>query len=159
MTTHLFDFSWKKLSLVILGLVLILQFTGVVQFAAAQTNQPPSIGSHISTELDNRRFPGTLRAQGDAKPEEDVFTFKDGKFVSEGCLEWGFTPAPYWVRKDSEGVHFLSELSSPEHGTMRYEGTFDGKALKGTAKWKKVRWYWTLERDYNFMGGPSGPAK
>ena len=37
---------------------------------------------------------------------------------------------------------------------MRYEGVFDGTQIKGTAYWKKARWYWTLEREYLFQGKP-----
>lgn len=108
--------------------------------------------SKQSAALDGRRFVGTLKAKGDSPPDNDAYMFKDGKFVSEGCLKWGFSPARYWLRRDDDGLHFLAELSSPEHGTMRYEGVVDGKVIKGTAYWKKARWYWTLEREYSFQG-------
>lgn len=145
--------------LVALGLLFSVQQLSDGPHALAQdrslapgTNQP-------STELDGQRFVGTLKAQGDDVPDNDAFMFNDGKFVSEGCQKWGFSPAPYWVRRDRDGLHFLSELSSPEHGTMRYEGVFNGKELKGTAYWKKVRWYWTSEREYTFQGKPPVPGQ
>lgn len=137
--------------------LLLLTVTGFT--AAAQETKTNPQGDPMQRELESRRFVGFLQALGDADPEKDAYTFKDGEFVSEGCLKWGFSPAPYWVRRDKDGLHFLAELSSPEHGTMRYEGVFDGKEVKGSVKWKKERWYWTMERDYRFTGKPSTDAQ
>lgn len=146
--------SCERLFRTTLALFLLMQFPVPPSNANAQDKSTQPDASQLSAMLDSRRFVGTLKAIGDSTPEEDGFAFKDGKFVSEGCLKWGFSPAPYWVRPDKDGLHFLSELSSPEHGTMRYEGVFDGTQIKGTAYWKKQRWYWTLEREYSFQGKP-----
>lgn len=113
----------------------------------------------IETNLEGIQFVGPFGAEGEAAPKEDTFTFKDGKFATGSCLEWGFTPAPYWVRRDANGVHFLAELESPEHGTMRYEGVFDGKELTIAGYWKKERWYWTIERTYRGKGRPAALGK
>lgn len=51
-------------------------------------------------------------------------TFKNGKFSSKICLEYGFAPTPYWVRHDADGLHFLANLRSSENGTIRFEGGF-----------------------------------
>lgn len=125
--------------------------------AEAGAPEAPMAPSH--TALDGTRFAGPHGVEGDPNPDDDVFTFKDGKFSSASCLEWGFTPAPYWVRRDAKGLHFLAELVSPDHGTLRYEGVFDGRELRGTAQWRKERWYWTIERTYRFSGRPSPAAK
>lgn len=113
----------------------------------------------ISVHLDNRRFVGPMSVSGESTPTQDIFLFKDGTFVSENCLRWGFSPTPYWLRRDADGLHFMAHLESPEHGSMHYEGTFDGRVIKGTAMWKKERWYWTIEREYQFMGRPSPVGK
>jgi len=145
--------------LIILGVFLLVQAISGGLDAVAQDKPRATGANQLSTELEGQKFVGILKAQGDDDPDKDAFMFKDGKFVSEGCQKWGFSPAPYWVRRDQDGVHFLSELSSPEHGTMRYEGVFDGKEIKGTAYWKKVRWYWTSERQYIFQGKQPVPGQ
>jgi hypothetical protein len=108
----------------------------------------------IDNDLEGIRFVGPFGAEDEADPKQDGFTFKDGKFATDSCLEWGFTPAPYWVRQAPDGLHFLAELESPDHGTMRYEGVYNGRELTVVGYWKKERWYWTIERTYRGTGWP-----
>lgn len=140
-----------------IGLFIQIIMLGPASGAADVLPEPQVAG--IETELEGRQFAGPFGAEGEAKPQEDTFTFKDGKFATGSCLEWGFVPAPYWVRRDAKGTYFLAELESPEHGTMRYEGVFDGKELKVVGYWKKERWYWTTERTYRGKGRPSTQSK
>jgi hypothetical protein len=100
------------------------------------------------------RFKGPLAVKGETDPPMDVLSFKDGRFSSKACHQYGFTSAPYWVRRDADGLHFLAELKSPENGTMRFEGTYDGGTLEATASWTKERWYWTIEQTFRFSGRP-----
>jgi hypothetical protein len=113
----------------------------------------------IENNLEGIRFVGPFGAEAEANPKQDGFTFKDGKFATDSCLEWGFTPAPYWVRQAADGLHFLAELKSPDHGTMRYEGVYNGRKLTVVGYWKKERWYWTIERTYRGMGRPEESVK
>lgn len=143
--------SWKLKS-IFFGFGIFLQVLALSPIALAQS--PPSRGerSAMQSELEGLRFVGPFGAEGEAKPKQDTFTFKDGKFATASCLEWGFVPAPFWTRRDSNGVHFLAELESPEHGTLRYEGMYDGKELSIVGYWKKERWYWTVEVTYRGNG-------
>lgn len=134
------------LALIFTGLVYLL--LGASPLALAEGASSAPLAFSRSGGLDNTRFAGPFIVEGEKDPPDEIFTFKNGKFHSASCLEWGFTPAPYWTRRDADGLHFLAELESPEHGTMRYQGVFDGKKLKATALWRKERWYWTLERVY-----------
>ena len=131
--------------------LLVVHFFLGAEFLAgtASANQAKTIDV---TTLDDKKFVGPFGAEDEQNPRQDSFNFKAGKFSTESCLEWGFAPAPYWVRRDSQGIHFLAELKSPEHGTMRYEGIFDGKNLTVVGYWKKERWYWTIERTYRGHG-------
>lgn len=126
----------------------------------ASTKDAPQNSQMLTIEytLEGIRFVGPFGAEDENNPKQDTFTFKDGKFATGSCLEWGFTPAPYWVRQGPKGLQFLAELKSPEHGTMRYEGVFDGKKLTVVGYWKKERWYWTIERTYRGHGRPSNAA-
>ncbi len=140
------------------SLVLVFGLLCAVQAAAP----PPAHAQEaaaLPAPLDGLRFVGPFGAEGERDPKQDTFTFKDGKFATASCLEWGFTPAPFWTRRDAKGLHFLAELKSPDHGTMRYQGTFDGKRLTVTGFWKKERWYWTVERTYHGSGRLPAAAK
>lgn len=145
--------------LAIFGFSFVFLFFALSSVPFAQDISLKHLAGVTKSELDGLRFVGPFGAEGEVKPKEDVFTFKDGKFATAICLEWGFIPAPFWTRRDSKGLHFLAELKSPDHGTMRYQGTYDGKVLSVVGYWKKERWYWTIERTYRGTGRPAGPAK
>lgn len=135
---------------------LPLSLPGAASYAQNASSERPL--ATPKPMLEGLKFVGPFGAEGEKAPKEDVFTFKDGKFSTASCLQWGFTPAPFWTRRDANRVHFLAELESPDHGTMRYEGVFDGKELSVVGYWKKERWYWTIERTYRGKGRLTGPA-
>jgi hypothetical protein len=134
---------------------LSIQSFAMISIANAQDARPNIQPPPIVNTFEGVQFVGPFGAEDEKNPKQDTFTFKDGKFATASCLEWGFTPAPYWVRQGPKGLQFLAELTSPEHGTMRYEGVLDGKKLTVAGYWKKERWYWTIERTYKGHGRPS----
>lgn len=138
----------------VIGIGLFLRVFGPGSTAVADNSSPKLPASVIENSLEGVRFVGPFGAEGEKAPKLDAFTFEDGNFSTASCLEWGFVPASYWLRRDADGLHFLAELKSPEHGTMRYEGVFDGRELTVVGYWKKERWYWTIERTYRGKGRP-----
>jgi hypothetical protein len=143
----------------VLGVSLVLQVLALGSVSLAQDPASKPAVDVLKGSLDGMEFLGPFGVEDEAEPKEEIFTFKDGRFSSASCLKWGFSPAPYWVRRDAKGVNFLAELVSLDHGTMRFEGVFDGKELNVVAFWKKERWYWTIERTYRYRGRPVKPAK
>lgn len=86
------------------------------------------------------------------RPLGDVLTFSNGIFSSEICKRYNFKGAPYWVRVEGDQVHFLAELTSPTDGRMLWKGTIRGGILKGTMRWTKKRWYWTIDTEHKISG-------
>jgi hypothetical protein len=155
------NLSGRNISLLSAALYLwCLVILGALLAVTAQAGESRARSSLVQMplELEGRRFVGPFGAEGEKNPKQDAFTFKDGNFATASCLEWGFSPAPYWVRRDAKGLHFLAELKSPDHGTMRYEGVFDGGTLTVVGYWRKERWYWTVERTYRGEGRLSKPV-
>lgn len=112
----------------------------------------------LSHSLQGMYFIGPLRVQGEKNPGDDRLTFRNGMFTSRTCQRYGFGPAPYWVQSDADGsLHFLAVLRNPEHGTIRFEGIYDGREVVATALWTKERWYWTVEQKFYFEGRPVPP--
>lgn len=138
--------------------LLLYGFTMIADVQAQDSDTWTQVHA-IENSLEGVRFVGPFGAEDETNPKQDGFTFKDGKFATDSCLEWGFTPAPYWVRQAADGLHFLAELESPDHGTMRYEGVYDGKELTVVGYWRKERWYWTIERTYRGMGRLEGTVE
>jgi len=121
--------------------------------ASAAVTVAQAGGARLHSDLENKRFVGPLGIEGEAHPPNDMLTFSDGRFTSEICRQYGFRPASYWVRQDDAGVRFRTELHSPDNGTIRFDGVYDGEELHATAVWTKERWYWTVEQKFVFTGG------
>lgn len=141
--------------------VLVVAASSGGPFDLAQAAQGQESARHaplpaLKHSLEDRRFVGPLVVADDTQGNKDILTFKNGRFSSRICRQYGFSPAPYWVRRDSEGLHFRARMSSARSGTMRFEGVFDGKEMHATAHWIKERWYWTVEQTFRFTGHPVG---
>ena len=82
----------------------------------------------------------------------DILSFKNGNFSSQICRRYNFEDAPYWIRVEGNKTHFLVELKSPTDGTMRWQGTIHGNILEGTMRWRRERWYWTIDATHKIRG-------
>lgn len=123
--------------------------------SVGESKAPPAGG--IAFLLDGRNFNARIvreDADKDAKnrPPMDKLIFSGGKFSSKLCRQYNFTEAPYWVRVEGDQIHFLVELKSPTDGTMLWQGTVRGNTIDGTMRWKKERWYWTIDARHKFRG-------
>lgn len=139
---------------VVFALPVLLWIASVTGIDARAGGDPDASLPDFRHGLENTRFVGEWTYEWATEPVEGLLIFRDGKFVSRDCLEWGYQPAPYYVRRDGDGVHFYARLPNPEHGTMWFRGVFDGERLRVDVHWKKERWYWTLEQRYRFTGRP-----
>lgn len=102
--------------------------------------------------LDGMVFAGEFGDKDKRADRADTLYFADGMFWSENCVPCGFAPAPYWVRRTSEGVWFRGTLSSSARGTFTYLGLYDGRGLTVDIHWTRKRWYRTIDRDFWFRG-------
>ena len=136
----------------LLVITICCGLVGAPRPTAAQPGLVPP--AKLTDSMQGMQFAGPLAVKDETNPPNDVLSFKDGEFSSKACHRYGFTAAPYWVRRDDDGLHFRAELTSPENGTMRFEGIYDGETLQATALWTKERWYWTIEQKFQFTGRP-----
>ena len=97
-------------------------------------------------------FVGSFGPKGSHARDSDTFVFEDGLFTSTGCIEYGFSPRPYWVREVDGDVHFLAEMVSEAHGTIVYRGRVHGDVIDATYVWTRDRWYWSIRREFWFKG-------
>lgn len=131
---------------------LCWSFAGAGAAAKGREADPGSASVALKHGLQGARFVGSLRVEHQTVTDKEVLTFKDGEFSSSVCLKYGYPPAPYWVRRSGDGLHFLATLRNPENGTIRFKGVFDGETMRATALWTKERWYWTIEQTLVFTG-------
>jgi len=107
-----------------------------------------------SGPLDGMTFTGMLGPDGKPKDIEDSFVFANGTFVSKECeLQCGYPARPYFVRKNGNQTEFVSETKCPyKDAKIVWRGTVEGNTIKGVSTWTVKRWYWTVEKDFEFAG-------
>lgn len=111
-------------------------------------------GTEGKAPLDGKVFIGALGPEGKPKDVEDRFVFGSGTFVSKECeLRCDYPARPYFVRQVGEKIEFLSETKCPyKDATIVWRGVVENDTIKGVATWTINRWYWTIERKYEFSG-------
>lgn len=87
--------------------------------------------------LDGKTFAGEMGEAGKDKGDEDELVFKDGKFLSVACQEYGFGDAPYTAAVSGDTTTFETETVSAKEGKMKWTGTVTGDKLEGTVMWYK----------------------
>jgi len=92
---------------------------------AANNNNP-------TKALDGKTFAGTLTMKGD-KPDSDNFVFKNGKFRSTACDQYGYGEGDYRLSQNKDAWKFTALTSNKEGNKMTWTGTVNGNSVKGTA--------------------------
>jgi hypothetical protein len=106
-----------------------------------------------SGELDGKTFMGQSGDQGKESSRDEELRFQNGKLYSVGCAEWGFGESDYTARIEGESIHFVSEMLSPKHGKIVWNGTIQGDKIDATYVWTKERWYWKDAHQEKWLKG------
>lgn len=107
-----------------------------------------------SHDLDGMTFIGTMSPIGDSGVVNDSFVFKNGMFFSTECdKRCGYPARPYSVRQLGDKVEFTSESQCLyKDAKIVWNGTVQNGTIKGVSHWTVKRWYWTIEKEYQFEG-------
>ncbi len=94
--------------------------------------------AHAGELLDGRTFNVQYSKYGEkGQPTDDMLIFKDGKFLSTGCEEYGFGSAIYESVTKDEAVLFESTTKSDKEGIIEWEGKVEGDSISGNFMWSK----------------------
>jgi hypothetical protein len=119
-------FSNKKTIVAALGtLVLVMGIAGAL-------TAKPSKGL-----LDGQTYTVKVWVEGDTKTNPDNLSFKNGKFFSTDCEQWGFKSAAYKATKHPGHIDFEVKATSAKEGTVHWKGKVDNKGIKGSFLWTK----------------------
>jgi len=105
--------------------------------------------------LDGMTFTGQILRDG--KPVVDVvdkWVFANGTFLSTECaVRCNYPRAPYYIRRQGDAIEFVSESHCVDKDAkIVWRGTISGSEVKGIKVWTISRWYWTLEKEFDFEG-------
>ena len=92
-----------------------------------------SLASAQGASLDGRAFVADAGIAGKpAEENNEVITFKQGRFHSSACDKYGFTTGEYRAMPASGGVAFETETMSPSDGRIVWKGTIRDDEIEGT---------------------------
>jgi len=92
--------------------------------------------------LDEQTFFIEQGEKGKEANETDTLIFKDGRFRSTGCDQYGFGDAPYTATQEGNTIRFVADTFSEKSGTIHWEGTVEGKNIAVVQIWTdKPHWY------------------
>ena len=109
-------------------------------------------GTGASHLLDGKTFVTQTGEKGKKADHQDIISFRDGRFISEGCIKYGFAEKSFTATADGDAIRFRAENSSPNLGIMLWEGTVKGDVFEATSTWIRDRWYWKIKREYWYRG-------
>ena len=82
--------------------------------------------------LDGRRFEGVFIERGKTSGDADTLVFKDGRFHSTACDQYGYSDAPYKTVTAGDTVRFEAETVSAKYGKLLWAGAIRGNKLDAT---------------------------
>lgn len=94
--------------------------------------------SNEAPTLENRVFAIDNYANDKKDSSEDLI-FKNQLLEGSECGQWGFVPSAYTTENMADGsIKFGSVMSSPNEGTMVWEGSVKNKSIEGKIVWSKT---------------------
>ena len=83
--------------------------------------------------LDGKVFVTDIGFKGkDAHEKGEILTFKDGKFHSSNCDQYGYNQGDYKTATQGDGTTFETETQSEKYGRLAWKGTVRGSQIEGT---------------------------
>jgi hypothetical protein len=104
----------------------------------------------LAGSLDGKTFSGKEGHIGKEALGDDTVVFENGKFISNGCKEWGFSGGDYTTTVDGDKVHFVADTYSEKYGRITWTGTVAGDHIDATYIWydkgkyskpEQVKWF------------------
>lgn len=86
----------------------------------------------FAESLDGKVFEGVFLAKGKTRGDADTLTFKNGRFHSSACDQYGYSDAVYKSAADGNAIRFEAETESPRYGKLRWSGFIRGEKLDAT---------------------------
>ena len=92
--------------------------------------------------LDGKVFAADAGPKGkDADEKGDTITFKDGKFHSSVCDQYGYGKGAYRAMAQGDAVSFETETTSEKDGRLVWKGTVRGDTIEGTFIHYRKGWF------------------
>ena len=99
-------------------------------------------GATANGVLDGKTFVVEQGEKGEKAEYTDTLIFKDGRFRSTGCDQYGFGDGAYTTKVDGDTIQFVADTMSEKKGKMHWEGTIKGGMIDVSYVWTdRAHWY------------------
>jgi hypothetical protein len=119
--------------------------------ALALTALVPTLA--MAEGLDGRSFQGVFLERGKTSGDADTLTFKNGRFHSSACDQYGYSDAPYKTAAAGDALRFEAETQSAKYGKLQWNGVIRGNKLDAVVmmeqKGKKPIENWVVAAEKN----------
>jgi len=85
-----------------------------------------------SNSLDGRKFEGVFIQRGKTSGDADTIVFKDGRFRSLACDQYGYSDAPYKTAAMGDTTRFEAQTQSAKYGKLLWSGQVRAGKLDAT---------------------------
>ena len=93
--------------------------------------------------LDGKIFIADAGEKGKPADEKaDVITFKDGKFHSSQCDQYGYGKGDYKASSQGDSVSFEVQTQSEQYGRNDWKGVVKGNQIEGTMIFHRKATWW-----------------
>jgi hypothetical protein len=106
-------------------------------------------------KLDGKTFDLVVSEKGKEATQKDQIIFKDGKFRSPGCDQYGFVEAEYKTTDAAGALTFDVVTKSEKEGEIHWTGSVKGDSVEGSYVWTKTG---QAPIEYTFKGTLQKPA-
>ena len=119
--------------------------------ALALTALVPTLA--MAESLDGRSFQGVFLERGKTSGDADTLTFKNGRFHSSACDQYGYSDAPYKTAAAGDALRFEAETQSAKYGKLQWNGVIRNNKLDAVVmmeqKGKKPIENWVVAAEKN----------
>ncbi|MCL4744257.1 MAG: hypothetical protein KJZ83_02465 [Burkholderiaceae bacterium] len=95
----------------------------------ATAKAPAATGA---ASLDGKSFKGVVLEPGKTSGDADTLVFKNGRFHSSACEQYGYRDGPYTVSSAGGVLSFTAQTESPKYGRLDWNCVVRGRKLDGT---------------------------
>ena len=85
--------------------------------------------------LDGTKISGDVKHPDETKPDPDTLIFKDGKFHSTACDEYGFGDGSYSTAARGDAVTFDAVTKNKDGNSIVWHGIVSGDKATATGLW------------------------
>ena len=107
-------------------IVMLASFTALSMLPATHAGAQ-------TAPLDGKAFVAEAGEKGKAADEKnDIISFKDGKFHSSACDQYGYGKSDYKSSAQGDAIAFEAETSSDKDGRLVWKGNVRGDVIEGS---------------------------